>query len=521
MNGSEITRRNWLKSTSLLTLGAASSAWMPPRAQTAEAATPAVIDIGSRRELFIDDVLIERMDGAAQRRLHHPQPQGIVLEHDEKWEGSGSGYHSVFQDGDLYRMYYKAWHLEATPGRLDSQRHPLYCCYAESKDGILWTKPALGLVEFAGSRQNNIVLASDSIPGMTIDAGHPAVFKDENPAAPDSQRYKAFVRSPRPGGLYALGSSDGLHWNRLASEPVITEGAFDSQNLAFWDPAIGKYRAYWRIFTQGIRAIRTATSEDFLHWGPASDLTYEDSPVEHLYTNQVKPYYRAPHLLIGFPSRYLERSAGDSLDALPEAEHRRLRSSARDRYGKAVTEGLLMASRDGVHFQRWNEAFLRPGVERAGTWNYGHQYLAWHLVETSSAIEDAPPEISLYAVESYWTKPGSKLRRYTLRRDGFVSVSAPMRGGELTTRPIKFRGKELRLNFATSAAGNLFVELQDADGKALPGYRQEDCQSVFGDTHDRVVTWKQGADVSSLVGRPIRLRFRLEDADLYAFRFQD
>jgi hypothetical protein len=307
-------------------------------------------------------------------------------------------------------------------------------------------------------------------------------------------------------------------------------GAFDSQNLAFWDPVLGKYRAYWRIFTagvttenqwrpSGIRAIRTATSDDFLHWSKPSDLMYTDSPPEHLYTNQVKPYARAPHLLLGFPTRYVERGWSDSMRALPEGSHRQLRAAASERYGTAMTEALLMASRDGVRFKRWNEAFLRPGIERPGSWNYGQQYIAWHLVETRSALAGAPAELSLYASESYWTGQGSAVRRYTLRLDGFVSVSAPMHGGELVTRSVRFSGASLRLNFATSAAGVLRVELQRPDGQPLPGFTLADCHPVFGDTVDRAVTWKNGANVGNLKGQPVRLRFELKDADLYALRF--
>jgi len=224
-----------------------------------------------------------------------------------------------------------------------------------------------------------------------------------------------------------------------------------------------EYRAYWRIFTAGVttetnwkpagvRAIRTATSKDFLNWGPHADVKYVDSPDEHLYTNQIKPYYRAPHIFIGFPTRYVERGWNDSMRALPEREHREMRSSASQRYGTAISEGLLMSSRDGVLFHRFNEAFLRPGIEREGTWNYGHQYIAWHVVETKSALPGAPNELSLYAGESYWTGTSSELRRYTLRIDGFVSAAAPFAGGELVTKPLVFRGNRLVLNFATSAA---------------------------------------------------------------------
>ena len=112
-----------------------------------------------------------------------------------------------------------------------------------------------------------------------------------------------------------------------------------------------------------------------------------------------------------------------------------------------------MTSRDGVHFKRWNEAFLRPGPERPGTWHYGAHYLAWGVVETASNLPGAPPELSLYATENYWHGKGSALRRYTLRLDGFVSAAANWRGGELLTKTLTFAGPRLELNFASSAAG--------------------------------------------------------------------
>src|SRR5690606_41758460 len=110
------------------------------------------------------------------------------------------------------------------------------------------------------------------------------------------------------------------------------------------------------------------------------------------------------------------------------------------------------------------DLFLRPGIERTGTWQYGQQYIAWSMVETSSALEGAPNELSLYAVEGFWgaiEKGMDALRRYTIRLDGFASINASMAGGELVTKPFTFEGSELELNFATSAAGDICVELQD------------------------------------------------------------
>ncbi|MEO6811518.1 MAG: hypothetical protein ABI353_20590 [Isosphaeraceae bacterium] len=524
----ELSRRRFVIGS--LSAAAASGLVSPGTSQArgegkADARPGDPVAIGSRRELFVDDLLIDRLGGKAELRLGHPQPQEIVLKHDAPWEGSGSGYHSAFHDGERYRMYYKAWHLDVAPGKkLRTDAHPLYCCYAESLDGIHWLKPDLGLFEHNGSKANNIVMTSGPLGPLQVDAGHPAVFKDDNLDAPAEARYKAFFRSSKPNGLLPFQSPDGLHWSPMSDAPVITNGAFDSQNLAFWDPTLGKYRAYWRYFTQGkpgIRAIRTATSPDFLHWGDPVDLTYTDSPHEELYTNQVKPYARAPHLLIGFPTRYTDRGWSTSMKALPEPEHREARAASSPRYGTAITDALFMASRDGERFKRWNEAFLRPGIERPGTWNYGQQYLAWHPVETKSRFEGAPPELSFYASESYWTGDSSEVRRYTMRLDGFVSLSAPMTGGELVTRPLTFNGNRLTLNVSTSAAGSVRVELQSPDGHPLPGFAEADCDELFGDSIDRAITWKQGEDLGSLAGKPIRIRFLLKDADVYSFQFHE
>lgn len=253
---------------------------------------------------------------------------------------------------------------------------------------------------------------------------------------------QSIAGTAKEGGLFAFHSPDGIHWSLLRDEPVVTKGAFDSQNLAFWDQSAGIYRAYFRTFTRGkttgkvwkpagYRAIRTASSTDFLTWGDEADLTYEDSPVEHLYTNQVAPYYRAPHILIGFPTRYIERGWSPSMRALPQLKHREQRAAANLRYGTALTEGLLMASRNGVHFERWNEAFLRPGLQRPDTWNYGQNYIAWHAVETKSSLPGAPNELSLYASEGAWTGDSNAMRRYTLRLDGFVSVNAGWKRGRI------------------------------------------------------------------------------------------
>lgn len=499
------------------------------QADTAAPRAKGPLAIGSELQLFVDDYITDHLGTGAKYQLHHPEPREIAIEHNEPWEGSGSSFHSVFKDGDLYRMYYSAWDFTIKQGKVTDDSHPYLLCYAESKDGISWVKPNLGLVEFQGSRNNNIIMVSGKLGDVYPDLGHPSVFKDANPDAPADAKYKALIRdwSPASGmkGMLAFKSPDGIHWTLMHPKAVLTDGSFDSQNLAFWDVYRKEYRAYWRYFAgkEAIRSIRTARSTDFVHWTDQHDLQFGDAPQTQLYTNVVKNYYRAPQLMIGFPVRYVSRKWSASHDQLPDLANRKLRATGEERFGTALTESLIMSSRDRVNFKRWEEAFLRPGIERPGTWHYGQQYLAWSMVETASSLPGAPPEISFYAVEGFWgtiEKGKDVLRRYTLRQDGFVSVNAPMSGGELVTRAFTFTGKNLLLNFSSSAAGEIRVELQDSHGKPLPGFSADDCEPVFGDTIERSVSWRSGADLGKWQGKTIRLRFILKDADLYAFRFR-
>ena len=531
MNGTT-NRRTFLNHILLITAAAAMLPVVP--ALAGQKSTDEVVPIGSRRELFLDDFMIEQLSGKTHLRLHHPVFREVVIEHDAPWEGTACGYHTVLQDGDTYRMYYRGWNFNTLPGKLEVDSKPV-ACYAESQDGIHWVKPDLGIIEYEGSKQNNII-----VDGIGTHNFMPVI--DENPACPREERYKALAGYKAEGGLFAYKSPDGIHWSLMQEKPVITNGAFDSANLAFWDPSMGKYRAYWRTFTAGVtekdnwkpagyRAIRTATSADFLHWDNEADLTYVDSPDEHLYTNNVAPYYRAPHILVGTPERYIDRGPSvrtkwwgvwsPSMKALPDLEKRELRASSDQRYGTALSETLIMASRDGVKFKRWNEAFIRPGIQRDDSWYYAHQKVAWNMLETKAARAGAPPELSFYASSGYWHGKGVKISRYTLRLDGFVSASAPMQGGELLTRVLRFEGSKLKLNFATSAAGTLKLEIQDAKSHPIPGYSLQEADETFGDEIDRTVSWNGSTDVSRLAGKPVRLRFTLQDADLYAFQFTD
>ncbi len=447
-----------------------------------------VCRIDSRLELFVDDWLIEHRAGV-ELRLQHPIPQEVSIVFDRPWEGNTSAYVTVFQDENLYRMYYRGSHFDWASGQSKHQ----VVCYAESVDGVEWYRPELGLHKWGGSAANNIIWMNG--PGTH----NFTPFRDNNPQCRPEARYKALGGDER--GLLAFQSSNGLHWSLMQDRPVITEGAFDSQNLAFWDSVRGRYAEYHRGFRDGVRDIMTCTSKDFLHWTQPEWLDFGDAPREHLYTNTVIPYFRAPHLLLGCPMRFMEQ-----------------RKKIEDHPYNGVSDGVLMTSRDGLHWHRWLEAFLRPGLQRERWWQRNN-YAAWGLLPTRSSIAGAPDELSFYFNEHYYLD-GNRLRRFTLRTDGFVSAHAEFAGGEFVTRPLVFEGCELAINYSTSAAGSVRVEIQDVEGQPIGGYSLDDCPEIYGDAIEEVVRWRTGGDVSGFSNRPVRLRFALSDADLYAIRFR-
>jgi hypothetical protein len=471
------------------------------------------IDIGSRLELFVDDRLIEAISGGARRVLHRPTLREVAMLMDRPWEGNAVNYVTAFQDGATYRMYDRGADVVYTQEGY-RETHPDLYCYAESRDGIHWRKPDLGLFAFNGSKANNIVWTGLGSHNFTP-------FQDSNPGCSADARYKALgYGETRAGrGLFALKSSDAIHWALASDRPVITKGAFDSQNLAFWDTERGVYREYHRDFREG-RDIRTSTSQDFLHWSEPEFLVYAPGRTSELYTNQVLPYYRAPHLFLGFPTRYVDRGWTKAAEALPRLAYRRLRATRSMREGTAITDGMFMTSRDGTRFSVWPESFIRPGLRQTDSWFYGDNYQNWGLVETRSEIVDAPPEISIYVTENTMQDRRAYLRRHSLRIDGFVSVNAPLSGGELVTRPIRFTGKRLVLNYSTSAAGSIRIEVQDDLGRPLPGFALGDSPELYGDSIEQPAPWKDGSNLGRLAGKELRLRFVLRDADIYSFRFQ-
>jgi hypothetical protein len=456
-----------------------------------------IIKLGGRREIFIDYFLIDKISGARLVK-QTPVDEGPVFYFDKPWEGIFSAYVTIIKDDSIYRAYYRGLPVDGKDGS-DFET----TCVAESADGIHWVKPELNLFEISGIKPNNIVLA-----GQAPSSHNFSPFIDTNPAAPPDQRYKAVAGVDRTG-LIAYVSSDGIRWKKL-KDGVLTKGAFDSQNVAFWSESEGCYVCYFRTWSdgeyKGFRTVSRATSADFINWSEPVRMTFGNTPQEHLYTQQTSPYFRAPQIYIAIGGRFMP---GRQI----LTEKQAVEMNVNPGYFKDCSDAFIMSTRGGDAYDRtFMEAFIRPGIGM-DNWVSRSNYPALNVVQTG------PYEMSMYVNQDY-AQPAAHLHRYSLRLDGFASISAPYSGGEVITKPFTFSGSVLEINYSTSAAGEIRFEMQDENGVAIPGYTLDDSQVIIGNEISRSVSWKGDTDLKSLSSRIVRLRIIMKDADLFSIRFK-
>lgn len=439
------------------------------------------IALGSRQELFVDRYLVEELKGEVGLRLNRPEKREVVLVMDHPPEDATSAYFTVFRDGPKVRMYYRG-------NTTDDGSEDQTTCYAESADGVHFERPKLGLYEVKGSKENNVCYRGAESAAF-------APFKDENPDCKSEERYKAVgyrVIDGKTGSASTLVSADGIHWKRASERPVMT-GSFDSLNTARWDPVTKKYRMYSRYWTAGafagVRGIQSSESEDFVHWSTQVPNEYPGvGVVEHFYTNAVTAAPGSPHIYLSFPMRFV-----------PE----RKKVASHPEVG--VSDAVFMASRDGVHWDRsMRGAWVSPGLDQKN-WTERSNMPAWGIVETSGG-----DEWSMYVSEHYrW--PDNRLRRVTVPRGRLASVHAGSGGGEVVTKAVTFDGGRMVINYATSAVGDVRVEITDGNTIASS-------EIMYGDELDGVVKWK--GDIGGLAGKEVTVKFVMKDADVYGFRFE-
>jgi len=466
------------------------------------------IALGSARQLFIDRRFFAQSNGITLR-MNPPIKRGPVLLRDRPWEAKDIGFCvSVVE----YEGRYMMWYMARTADGAMRQ------CLALSDDGIAWEKPRFGVVEFKGSRENNIVL--DGVCETTV-------FVD--PAAAPDERFKTVSvmnwPDPETGGIYIHTSPDGIHW-RMSTRRVLPFCP-DTANQAFWDTRLRKYVANIRVWAP-MRKVGRVEMDDITQVWPFTPL---DSPYHIWGADKIPVTSREVPIVFGYddkdpvPSDHYNAAcvqypwAEDAYFMFPSA----YRHFPEPPVGKYGNDGLLdiqlAVSRDGVN---WDRPSRQPyvGLSLEGEGDSSQLYMAVGMLRrgdrllqyyggyhaTHGALDAVDGDGAIYLAEQ--------------RFDGFVSADAGTEGGELTTPLLTFSGRRLVLNIDAGALGMCRVGLLDADGKAIPGFGLGDCDEIGGNSAARVVTWHGAEDVSAFAGVPVRLAFKLRSAKLFAFQFE-
>ena len=478
------------------------------------------VHIGPERQLFLDDLLIESLDGLEIVMQRPVKPDAPVLEGTEPWERGvasiiGNSLHYDEEDG-----LFKAWY--------DTPRG---VAYATSQDGVHWEKPSLGIREYEGSTDNNLIS-----PGRNF-----SVIKDARDDDP-SKRYKAMYwhslrgsNAPWGGkGHFVAYSPDGVHWTPDERNPVIDfrNGLTDGQFVLGWDSDHDKYVAYMRpntyFFDPDRRTSAWIASDDFVNWGPPV------LAVEPEETDEVEiEYYRmtvAKYEGVYFGFIWVYHN-----DVVEFADQSR--------------DSILAASRNGISWSKpfGSETFLATG--EPGDWDsrwagpcnlipVGDEL--WLYYSGANIPHNVKAEDGGRGSVKDW--PGRVIdgerRAYgvgvaKLRRDGFASVRPKSSEGALTTEPLTFLGTTLHLN-VESSRGRVEVEVLDQRGEPVEGYSRADCVPISTDSTDHTVKWSGDRDLvhatdtpadiggetrafRSRLRKPVRLRFYLKDASLYSF----
>jgi hypothetical protein len=482
-----------------------------------------VWNIGGSKQLFIDRRFIEQSESIRLTVNPPVKRPGAVLKSDKPWDAFRLIFFSIARDGNVYKMWYQAFDGDQWGGGVSRM------CYAVSKDGLHWEKPNLGLVEYNGSKDTNILLKEPSKLGY--------VFID--PHGTPEQRYKMLSGI---GTTRIRTSPDGIHWT--LHPQIVWKPEWDTQKQAWWDPRIEKYVIQTRVHVgkdnelafsfvspidsdppvvapklhRPIRALgRLEVDEIMKPWPTGQVRTVmtadeHDPPGSDIYhPGGVYQYPYAADAYFVFPLTYQHFARGETRT-----------------HNDGVNDVQFAASRDGIHWMRYDR---RPFIPRGlpGDPDHGMTSATGYFVRQGNYLYQ-------YYTGWPWTHGGFRLLSQTERQDrkywgkqfvgvvvhrldGFVSADAPQEGGHLVTPPLVFRGHCLTLNIDVSALGGTLVEIQDEAGKPIPGYTLDDCDRILMNDVAFVVRWKGNADVTPLAGKPVRLKIAMRSAKLYAFQF--
>lgn len=458
-----------------------------------------------RRHLFLDPAFISNSKGTALQ-VNPAQRRELVIKPDRPWEQLMiSFYLTVIEDQGKLRLWYICRDKANRPN----------VAYAESVDGIRWTKPNLGIVEYEGSKDNNLI-------GITSLEG--VVFKD--PLAPPSERY-VYITHLITQGMVRFYSADGLHWQH-DEVPLVRFGA-DSQNVTLWDTQLSKYVMYLRgwhtispkeCYRVVVRAELSSlhspleigpSAKSWHPWGADKNAVVgdefptvfaadaSDPPNCDVYNLSALIYPLDPHWYLGFPSMFQRE--------------------------KSISNGRLevqfTGSTDGTRWQRYDRAAYAPlGLENSDSASM--TYMGTGMIVRGD-------ELWQYAT-GFRTKHGDfearkqrtdgVIYRYVQRTDGFVSLDFAHEGGQCTTQLVKVDGTRLMLNADTGALGSLRVGLLDSNDQPIAGYEVESSAVMHLNSTHAEIRWSNEKDLSALKGREIKVLLQGSRAKVFSFFFE-
>ena len=506
---------------------------------------PGLTHIGTQKQLFLDDYLVESIKDAAL--VMNPAVKyrdNPVIGRDRPWEGNALHYGTVLYDEEeqLFRMWYHSIHYSSTqrvPKRLvptvpakTGQRS----LYAVSEDGFHWEKPTLGRVEFEGSKDNNILAPENWLKfkgGIFVDANEsdPAKrFKalaqvgqndgrddpDRDVSDPDGdQTGKRFVWN-----LYASG--DAFNWTPYAGNPVIDRpnSIWGPTAMMGWDPIRRVYAAHMEncinkhavfgphMCPPAMRLIGRSESPDLVHWSEPETILLPDQndpPDLEFYSMWATTY---ENFYLGMLWNFRKTNT----TILPQ----------------------LVFSRDGIRYdRRYRQPFIQAGDE--GDFDSSTVYAMQPIVHDdqifiyySGQNWRASQQIDLLLDEYGEDGPRGQIGLALVPLDGFVSIdSGQHRYSEVVTRSFVFAGRTLQVNMRAAWQGwstglpELKVEVLAADHTPLPGYRLEEADPLVQTGTANTVTWQGLAELGALAGKPIKLKFIGKNVKLFAFQFTE
>lgn len=460
------------------------------------------IEIGSVPQFVFDEYSIDNhyalkyKQQAIERVFHAP----VKHVRNPLLAGEG-GYANVRRDAQTgkFQMWYQT-HISRSDAQGKHIGSDYAIAYAESDNGLNWTRPKLGLYEWKGTRNNNIVWK-----GITGKRASGPCLLDVPEAERKGFRYLMSYHTGGAGkgmnGIRVVGSHDGIHWDK-SSDSLLVELHSDTLNSIVYDPGIKKYVMYcrakhiYRTFKGSI--LDTGASRRVARMtGPSIWEKWTTEPQNILIPDELDSAKKF-NFFYGMPVRYHAGIFWGSLWPFKMNTD-------------IVTE--LAFSRDGVQFKRLTSRPHLLALGENGSWDdgivFGNNWIdvgdEWWFYYSAY---DGPHNDTKYR------KPGVGLA--IAKKERLISLRGPRDGGVVITRQINWQGEKLLLN-GDARQGEIKVRISDAKRKVLDGFDYGDCLPFKSDHIQHEVRWKNKS-IDSLKGQIIRLEFFLQDADLFTFR---